>query len=571
VVSPSQSRADGDGEPLARRGATSWQGHAPSLLASALVAALALLLYVPTLLPDVGTWDTAEFQAIGPVLGIAHPTGYPTYTLLAWLASVVLQPFGNEAYRADLLSALLMAGAAALLAMRIVQATRRWPLGVLGGVLFVLTPLAWRLSTRADAHVLHVFLAMLLLVLLASWAAGQRRGEARAGGGWLLAAAVVFGLALGNHALTLLLAPGVAAYVLLVAPRILWQRWRLVLACAAAMLATTALVYAYLPLRSSMDPPLDYADPETWGAFWYVVLGQQFQGAYGGPPSVTDLLAGAWDTVVANLGALAVLVPAGAILGALRHPRLLALTGLWFVCTGFFALRYANADIERYYLVPLAVAAIWVALAVDVAWDALLGLLEGRRRAAPDPGSGGLATTAGSGVRVRPRRLLAVVLPWALVAVLLGTALSALPARRRAADASGETFGRAWLEAAFAAIEPDAAVMSWWSFSTPLWYGRWVEGRRDDIVIVDDRDVTEQGFDGVEGAIDHYLGERPVYVIRLARDLPALAARYRMERVEGVPSPGDLYRVLGRRDADASGRADGPGSSAVMARLGLGW
>ena len=73
----------------------------------------ALALYMATLLPDVGVWDTAEFQTLGPVLGIAHPTGYPTYTLLLWLASVVLQPFGNEAYRADLLSATLVAGAAA--------------------------------------------------------------------------------------------------------------------------------------------------------------------------------------------------------------------------------------------------------------------------------------------------------------------------------------------------------------------------------------------------------------------------------------------------------------------------
>ena len=40
---------------------------------------------------DADLWlDTAEFQAIGPVLGTAHPTGYPTYTLLAWLASVAL-------------------------------------------------------------------------------------------------------------------------------------------------------------------------------------------------------------------------------------------------------------------------------------------------------------------------------------------------------------------------------------------------------------------------------------------------------------------------------------------------
>ena len=37
----------------------------------------------------------AEFQAVGPSSGTAHPTGFPTYTLLGWLASVVLQPFGD--------------------------------------------------------------------------------------------------------------------------------------------------------------------------------------------------------------------------------------------------------------------------------------------------------------------------------------------------------------------------------------------------------------------------------------------------------------------------------------------
>ena len=112
----------------------------PYTLAAVPVFLVALVLYVPRLLPDVGFWDTGEFQAIGPVLGTAHPTGYPTYTLTAWLGSVVLQPFGNEAYRANLLSALLMAGAGALLAVRAVQATRQPALGLLAGATFVFTP-----------------------------------------------------------------------------------------------------------------------------------------------------------------------------------------------------------------------------------------------------------------------------------------------------------------------------------------------------------------------------------------------------------------------------------------------
>jgi hypothetical protein len=109
----------------------------------AFAAALtSLAVYVPTLMPDIGFWDTAEFQAIGPVLGIAHPTGYPSYTLLAWLASVLLQPLGTEAFRANLLNALLMASAAGLLALAVTLLTRRRSLALAAGLLLGPTPCA---------------------------------------------------------------------------------------------------------------------------------------------------------------------------------------------------------------------------------------------------------------------------------------------------------------------------------------------------------------------------------------------------------------------------------------------
>ena len=57
------------------------------------------------LLPGVAYWDTGELQAVAPLMGTAHPTGFPTYVLLGWLASVVLQPFGEPAFRMNLLSA----------------------------------------------------------------------------------------------------------------------------------------------------------------------------------------------------------------------------------------------------------------------------------------------------------------------------------------------------------------------------------------------------------------------------------------------------------------------------------
>jgi 4-amino-4-deoxy-L-arabinose transferase-like glycosyltransferase len=496
-------------------------GGAGYALAAAPVFGLALVLYVRTLLPDVGLWDTAEFQTIGSVLGIAHPTGYPTYTLLAWLASVVLAPFGNEAYRADLLSALLMAGAAALLAIRAVQATHRWPIGLVAGISFSLTPVAWQWGQRADPHALHVFLAALLLVLLAAWSAASGTNPRRAAW-WLLSAAAVFGLSLGNHALTLLLAPGIAVYVLLVAPRLLWQHWRLVLATAGVIALTTALAYLYLPLRSAMDPPLDYAEPETWEAFWYVVLGEQFQGSFGPLPGVIDILGGVGSELARAFSMVWVVAIAGAVVGLLRHPRLTALTLLWFGCTWLFAIGYPNAAIERYYLVPLLVTALWLAFAADVAWDALGEL---RRRADSD-----LMLRAGRG---------------ALVGALLLAVLVPAVTRYDEMDASRDTWGREIVDATFATLEPDAVVLSWWSFSTPLWYGRWVEGRREDVTIIDDRDILDDGFGTVEAAIDHYLGDRPVYLIRLEGDLEALRTRYELEPLPDLPL--DLQRVVARK------------------------
>ncbi len=485
-------------------------------LAAVPVFLIALALYVRTLLPDVGLWDTAEFQTLGPVLGTAHPTGYPTYTLTAWLGSVVLQPFGNEAYRANLLSALLMAGAAALLAVRVVQATRHPGLGLLAGTAFALTPVAWTWGLRADPHALHVFLAALLLVLLGAWAA-RREQDPNRSGRWLLTAAVVFGLSLGNHALTLLLAPGIAVYVWLVAPRILWREPRLVLGCVAALALTTVLVYLYLPLRSAMDPPLDYADPETLERFWYVVLGQQFQGSFDLPPP-TEVVSQAWDELVRNLGALAIVALAGIGAGLIRHPRLTALSLLWFGGAWLFALGYPNAQIERYYLVPLLLAALWLAFAVEAAWAMLAAY----------------ATHSGRDAIAR------LGIPASGV-LLLAMLLSGSSARMDTLDASGETWGRDYLEATFAAVEEDAVILSWWSFSTPLWYGQHVEGQRPDVTVIDDRDVLDDGYGTVAGAIEAYLGRRPVYVVRFDREREVLARDYALTEVPDVPA--DLYLV----------------------------
>ena len=63
--------------------------------------------YAATAAPSVATLfdDSLEFQVVLPTLGIAHPSGYPLYTLLGKVFTLLI-PFRDAAGRANLLSAL---------------------------------------------------------------------------------------------------------------------------------------------------------------------------------------------------------------------------------------------------------------------------------------------------------------------------------------------------------------------------------------------------------------------------------------------------------------------------------
>lgn len=481
----------------------------------------ALIFYSRTLMPDVGFWDTAEFQAIGPVLGIAHPTGYPSYTLLAWLASVVLQPFGNEALRANLLSALLVAGGSGVVAAAVTHVTGRMVAGIGAGIVLALCVEAWSIALHADAHALHLFLVGAILLLLVVW--GERVRSGRPADRWLVAAAALFGVSLGNHGLTLLIAPGIGLYVLAIQPRVL-LRPRLIAACVGVLAVTTVALYLYLPLRSAMNPPLDYANPETWEGLRYVIFAEQFRGTFRPLPGLAQTI----ETIVVDnweqLGLAVVLAGVGLIYGIARRPALVLMLALWFAVNWWFALGYVNADIGRYYVVPLMAVAVLAGLGAA-------GILQLARRAFVRPVSGDR--------RTRRRVVVAAV----AAVLVIGPPLAAVVDRLPRVDQSDDRVARTWLEQ-MDQLPQNAVVVSWWSYSTTLWYAQYVEGWRPDITVVDDRTMLDQNLGSVDDVLASYVGRRPVYLIRLASDLPDYETRWELALVEEVRG-GPVFEVIG--------------------------
>jgi hypothetical protein len=144
--------------------------------------------------------------------------------------------------------------------------------------------------------------------------------------------------------------------------------------------------------------------------------------------------------------------------------------------------------------------------------------------------------------------------PWwspvaaAVALAILVPTLVALPERYPAVDMRHDDSAARWVDDALAEMEPGAVVVSWWSYSTPLWYAQRVEGRRPDLVIIDDRTRLDQGLGDITAVIDAHLGSEPVYVIRDdQREIELLAERYELELMDGVDSR-SLSRVIGLRE-----------------------
>ena len=79
------------------------------------VGLLAFLLYLITACPTVYFGDSGELIAAAESLGVAHPPGYPLYTLLGRLFAML--PLGGLDFRMNLLSVVCSGLAAGVIAV----------------------------------------------------------------------------------------------------------------------------------------------------------------------------------------------------------------------------------------------------------------------------------------------------------------------------------------------------------------------------------------------------------------------------------------------------------------------
>ena len=489
-------------------GAGRWLGS-PAWIAGAGVGLLALVLYLLTLAPTVLYYtdemkDSAVLPAVAYTLGIGHPTGYPTYTILTHLFTYL--PFGDAAYTVNLASAIFGALAVtALYAAGLRLTSGSIVAALVGAVAFGASPLFWSQAVIAEVYTLHVFFVVAALLVLLLWRETRRDG-------YLLLAAAVIGLAMTHNLTSGLLLPSAAAFVLLVEPRKVLD-WRIVLEGIGVFLISL-LPYAYLPIRARMDPVMNVEDPSNWERFKDLVTGGEFKDkmwAFG-----PEELPGRVQMYLDHLtGELHWAILAAAVIGAayalLRDRAAFALLALPYAGFLFYALEYDIEDIHYYFIPTYAILALCASAGLAAALRGAAGVL------------------AGGAPKLR------TPLVAALSVVALSLPLWGLAGTYRAVDRSGDYEGRRIVEAVVQNTAPNAVVIQ---HRSPLQYMKLVEGRREDVTLWGFHQPNDEGE--VAEALDAIRDGRLYVVPSEGKTSRPEAAGYGIVPVDG----GTLYRVV---------------------------
>jgi len=237
-----------------------------SALAALGVFLLLFAVYHATLVRTVVDQDSGELVAAAHVLGIAHPTGYPLWVLLA-RGFDFLPVGGTSAYRVGLLSAVSTAAAGAIVTALAAGLTGALLPAIFAGLAYGLWFPAWSQAVRAEVYGLTALLVALALAAFFAW----ERGRSPKALGWFALAAGF--VSMHHRTAMLMIAPALIAAAVLTRPRSL----RLYAGVAGLFLAPFAC-YLYLPIRAAARPPVNWTNPTTWDRFWDHVLATQYQG-----------------------------------------------------------------------------------------------------------------------------------------------------------------------------------------------------------------------------------------------------------------------------------------------------
>jgi hypothetical protein len=439
---------------------------------SFLLSLISFGVYATTMCRSVGFTDSGELAVVAGTLGIAHPTGYPLFTLLGRCWTMIPSTM-EEIIRLNLFSSFLTAAAVGIFfkttiairrAVMVFQPRnrkrnetqeRRFFLASMSASFIIgFSATFWSQSTAVEVYALH-----LVLVLLSLWmfigGLEEQLAEQRSISRKLILFAFILGLSFTNHMTTILLAPG-----------FIWLYFRtfgfekesfLRILRIAPFFILGLSVYFYFPIRSSGYPLLDWGHPETLERLFWHVSGKQFRvWMFSGWDVVQKQLSYYGSSITSEFHFIVLgCIAAGAVALFKQSRRLLLFLAVLFGTTILYAVNYDIFDIGSYFLLSYL----------------SMGFL----------GAYGMYFIIERSEQSRPfARIVFTILLCVLPVIQIIQNWERV-------NESNNTIPQQFVEKAFSDFEPGAIVVAsqWDYFISPSLYYQFIRHMRSDVTVVD--------------------------------------------------------------------------------------
>jgi hypothetical protein len=361
-----------------------------------LTGIIVFIIYVTTLAPSVVEIDAGELATVQIMLGIAHPTGYPLFTLLGHLFSLIPFTF-SKIYQLNLLTAIWCSLAITVFVYTckfildnlfvfefndkaklqkeskkgkrkkgednkkeiitpknaIIEEPVKYIAAISAGFLLAFDRTFWNQGNAVEVYSLQAFLfCLIIFALLKAYATplGEKGLTVR----WLIFAAIL-ALGFSNHMTTLFVLP-TTAYLYFDKFRLkITGIKRLLIMVFLIFLPIFAGIYLYLPIRAAQNPVLNWGNPVDFERFFRHVSGWQFQVWFFKSPEVMKKQLGYFFSNLFSEFSIGILLCLyGIFISYLRARKFFIFNTILFLFSLLYASNYDIVDIDSYFLLSYA-------------------------------------------------------------------------------------------------------------------------------------------------------------------------------------------------------------------------
>lgn len=330
--------------------------------------------YLQTMSPGLNGGDCGELAAVQTTLGIAHPTGYPLFTILGYIFTKI--PFDIEPIqKLNLLAVLFTAfGMSVFYAAQvkflftlrvpnqlIINNFKIYLIAIFSTLLLAFSPTIWFQSTFTEVYSLHILIISSLLYLMISIIARQGDGK-KTKRLWIFVG-VLLGLGFSNHLTTIFILPGFI--YLYIQDKTIESKKPLFVFVSIVVAVTSLVLYSYILIRSNMNPQLNWGKPNSFARLLDHITASDYRSWMF--PGI-DLTISQFGQLVISLFGInnwefnfsIIFLLVGVIVLIKIHKLSFTVFSITLFTSIFLSINYFIPDINNYFIIIFILSAVFI-------------------------------------------------------------------------------------------------------------------------------------------------------------------------------------------------------------------